>query len=99
MREIKFGADGWRAEIGRDYTFSNVRILSRAVADYLLEGKKTKNLRVVVGYDSRFLSKEFAHEAALVFAACGIKVILSSEKVSTPVVSFTVKEKKMDLGI
>ncbi|MFA5272120.1 MAG: phosphoglucomutase/phosphomannomutase family protein, partial [Candidatus Omnitrophota bacterium] len=52
---IKFGTDGWRAVIAKDFTFDNVKIVSQAIADYLY---KQSNLskKVVIGYDCRFLS-------------------------------------------
>jgi len=98
MGSIKFGTDGWRAEIGKDFNFDNLAVLSQAVADYLKVNRK-KKASVVVGYDARFLSKESAFEVASVLSANGIKVLLSGEKVSTPVVSFATKTRKMDLGI
>ena len=57
--EIRFGTDGWRGVISRDFTFENVRWVTQAVVDYLKEqGIADKGL--VVGYDRRFLSKEYA---------------------------------------
>ena len=32
---VKFGTDGWRAVIGEDYTFENIRLVAQATADYL----------------------------------------------------------------
>ena len=95
---IKFGTDGWRAVIARDFTFENVRILSQAIADYLHKQSKKKK-RIIIGYDSRFLSRQFALDAGLVFAANNIKVALSDRDIPTPAVSFHVLWKKYDLGI
>lgn len=92
--DIKFGTDGWRAVIGDTYTFKNVKILSQAVADYLGQGKK-----VVVGFDTRFMSGDFARAAAEILNNNGIKVLLSDRPVPTPALSFAVKERKFDLGI
>lgn len=94
MLKIKFGTDGWRAIIGEDYTFTNVRFVTQAVADYLGPGKKA-----AVGYDSRFMSCCFAELAAGVLSANGIKVFLSDRIIPTPALSFAVKNKKLDLGI
>ena len=62
-QEIKFGTDGWRGVIAEDFTFENISLVSQATADQFLEDLKTnskvKNL-VYVGYDRRFLGKEFA---------------------------------------
>jgi len=94
MQQIKFGTDGWRAIIGDTYTFDNVRILSQAVADYLGTGKK-----VAVGYDTRFMSKDFAKIASEVLSGNGIEVVLSDRFIPTPALSLAVKSNKLDLGI
>ena len=94
VSQIKFGTDGWRAIIADTYTLENVRILSHAVADYLGSGKK-----VAVGYDTRFMSAEFAEAAAIVLKNNGIEVILSDRPTPTPALSFVVKSRKLDLGI
>src|SRR3990167_708479 len=94
MLNIKFGTDGWRGIIAQDYTFQNLKIVSQAVADYLGKGKK-----IAVGYDTRFLSKEFAQASAEVFAANGISVVLSDRAIPTPAVSLAVRAVKLDLGV
>jgi len=93
---IKFGTDGWRAVIAREFTFDNVAIVAQAVADYI---KKNKGKRAVVGYDARFLSREFALTCAQVLAGNKIKAIVSQICIPTPVVSFNNRYKKFDLGI
>ncbi len=93
---IKFGTDGWRAVIAEDFTFDNVKIVSQAVADYL---KKKRGKKVVIGYDCRFLSAEFAKTVALVLAANKIKVTLANANVPTPTVSFHCRYFKYDLGV
>lgn len=95
---VKFGTDGWRAVIADSFTFDNLGIVSQAVADFLIK-KKEKSQKVVIGFDARFMSKEFAEKTAGVLLGNKIKVILSNEKVSTPVVSFYAKYKKCSLGI
>lgn len=100
LAAIKFGTDGWRAVIARDYTFANLERVAQAYADYLLA--ETANARppfVVVGYDRRFLSPEFAARAAEVMAGNGFQVTLFSEAVPTPLVSWAVKELKANGGI
>jgi len=100
-QKIKFGTDGWRAVIAQDFTFDNLKVVSQATADYLKGQKKAKKskFKIVVGYDTRFLSEVFAEVTACVFAANGIKVILSDRATPTPTISFAVKQKKLDLGI
>lgn len=95
---IKFGTDGWRAVIAEDFTFENVKVVSQAAADYLGKTYKGKK-RIVIGYDRRFLSAQFAQTAAEVFAGNGMKAVLSSSDVPTPAVSFHAKYHKYDLGI
>ncbi len=95
---IKFGTDGWRAVIARDFTFENLGFVSQAIADYLNKEKSGKK-RVVIGYDRRFLSAEFAKVVALVLGANRIEVVLSDRDVPTPVVSFHCLYRKYDLGI
>ena len=63
MVKIKFGTDGWRGIIADDFTFENVAKVALATANYFKKQKKIKN-GIVVGYDSRFLSKEFAETTA-----------------------------------
>lgn len=83
--------------IARDFTFENVKIVAQAIADYL--NKKRGRKKVVVGYDRRFLSKEFAQTVSLVLGANKIKVVLSDRDIPTPVVSFHCLYGKYDLGI
>jgi phosphomannomutase len=95
---IKFGTDGWRAVIAKDFTFENVAIVSQGIADYLYkQGKAPK--KVVIGYDCRFLSAEFAKTVALVLAANKIKTVLSNRPVPTPAVSLHALLGKYDLGV
>ena len=84
---IRFGTDGWRALIARDYTFANVRACAEGVCR-LLEQQGMADRGLVVGYDSRFGSAEFALEAALVSAAHGIRTHLSDRVAPTPVLSY-----------
>lgn len=95
---IKFGTDGWRAVIAQDFTFDNVKIVTQAIADYLSR-QAGKSKKVVIGYDCRFLSAEFAKTAALVLAANKIKAVLSEGAVPTPAVSLHALHGKYDLGI
>ncbi len=90
---IKFGTDGWRGIIAEDFTFDNVRICAQAVALYLYKSKLA-NRGLLIGYDTRFASKEFASAAAEVIAANGIKVYLCDKAEPTPVVSYGVVAKK-----
>ncbi len=95
---IKFGTDGWRAVIAQEFTFDNVRICAQGLADYLKQaGLAEKGL--VIGYDTRFASEDFAAAAAEVAAGNGIKVYLSPKAIPTPEVSFGVTERKAGAAI
>lgn len=87
MKPIVFGTDGWRDIIADNYTFANVAKVAQAYADYLLEQGSS---RVVVGYDTRFESADFAKAAAEVLAANNLIVWLASRYTPTPAVSFAV---------
>lgn len=91
MNNIKFGTDGWRAVIAKDYTFDNLSIVTQATARWILDKKITKN-GMVIGYDARFMSREFAEHAASVFAAMQIPVRISDRIVPTPAVSLSAGE-------
>ena len=89
MAKIRFGTDGWRGLIARDFTFDNVALCAQGVANYLLqEGVAEKGL--VVGYDTRFASEEFGSRVAEVLAGNGIGVYLSTKAAPTPVVSYSI---------
>jgi alpha-D-glucose phosphate-specific phosphoglucomutase len=84
---IKFGTDGWRGIIAQDFTFDNVRVCAQAVVDYLKQsGLASRGL--IIGYDTRFASEDFASAAAEVAAGNGIKVYLCPRATPTPVISF-----------
>ena len=98
MTPIKFGTDGWRGLIAADFTFDNVAKVALATAKYFKKYKRIKN-GIVIGYDSRFLSREFAETTATVLANCGIKVILSDKISSTPMVSLLTTKLKAAGGV
>jgi phosphomannomutase len=89
LDKIKFGTDGWRGVIAEDFTFANVQRVGEAIALYVREeSDPAKGL--VVGYDTRFLSPEFAKHASEVLAAAGIPVTLADRATPTPAVSYAV---------
>ena len=87
--EIRFGTDGWRAVIAQEFTFENVARCAQGLAEYL-EARGTSGQGLVVGYDTRFLSRNFAQTVASVCAGQGIKVYLCQKAAPTPVVSLNV---------
>ncbi len=101
-KDVKFGTDGWRGIIARDFTMGNVRRAAQAIADYLKEeATKPRAQRkpylagpVIVGYDRRFASEMFAREVAQVMQGNKFKTILSTEVFPTPALSFLTKKLK-----
>ena len=90
---IKFGTDGWRGQIAEDYTFANVRRCAQGFSEYLLQ-RGFQGEWVVVGYDKRFLSENFAGAVAEVLAANGFGVYLTDGATPTPVIAYAILNKK-----
>ncbi len=95
---VKFGTDGWRAIIGEAFTFDNVRACAQAVADHFAATYGTER-HVVVGYDTRFLSDEFAMAVARVVAGNGFRVELADRPAPTPALSYRIIESNACGGI
>ena len=90
---IRFGTDGWRAVIGDEFTFENVRACAQATALQVQEtGLADRGM--VVGYDTRFASEEFAAAAAEVLAANAIPVYLCDRPAPTPVIGYAILQRK-----
>ena len=94
---IKFGTDGWRGVISDNFTFENVKAVAGAVS--VFAKKRVARPRIVIGYDTRFLSREFAKEFAGVLKNTGCEVILADGFVSTPCLAFSALGRKAALGI
>jgi len=97
MGVIKFGTDGWRAIIADDFTFEKVAVCAAATGQVALE--MDPNAKAAVGYDRRFLSREFGVEVARVLAAQGIQVLLSKQFCSTPCASFVGHREQTPLSV
>ena len=95
---IKFGTDGWRAVISENFTFANLRLVSQAMADFILEEDNVEP-SVVIGFDTRFLSDRYAAELARVMAANNIQTWLARADTPTPAVSYAIVNKKTTAGI
>ncbi len=91
--KIKFGTDGWRGVIAEDYTFDNVRRAAQGFASYMLAQGKAGQW-IVIGHDKRFGSEHFAAAAAEVLAGNGLNVWLTESATPTPVIAFSVVNKK-----
>lgn len=97
MNKIKFGTDGWRAIIAKDFTVENVARVTEATAAWLK--KNFEKPSVVVGHDCRFAGELFAETVAKVLANEGIKVYLAKGFVSTPMISYGAVKYGTSLGI
>jgi len=99
-RDLAFGTGGLRGTIGAGTNRMNVYVVAKAsqgLSRYLLE--KYEKPSVVIGYDSRIKSDEFARTAAAVFAANGVKVHIWPELNPVPTVSFAVRELHASAGV
>jgi phosphomannomutase len=92
-QKIVFGTDGWRGEIAEDYTFENVRRCTQGFASYMIQTGK-QGQWIVVGYDKRFHSENFARAASEVLVANGFNVYLTDGPTPTPVIAFSVVNRK-----
>lgn len=97
--EIKFGTDGWRGVISDNFTFKNVRIIAQAVSEWVKRDIPAGVKTLAVGYDTRFLSEEYAKLVSCVLAQNGINVFLSNSPIPTPSLSYGVIRTKSVAGI
>ncbi|MDQ3021695.1 MAG: phosphoglucomutase/phosphomannomutase family protein [Bacteroidota bacterium] len=95
---VKFGTDGWRGVIADTYTFENVKRVALATAIVFKNHPKIKN-GIIVGYDTRFLSQQFAEAVAAVLANQNIKIFLTDTYVTTPTISLLSRDKNCALGV
>lgn len=105
---IHFGTDGWRAVISDTFTFHNLRLVTQAIADAIRSGDWLEGIaidweidpnKVIVGFDTRFLSDRYARDVARVLAANGYTVDLTQADAPTPAISYTVRQTGAIAGI
>jgi alpha-D-glucose phosphate-specific phosphoglucomutase len=96
---IKFGTSGWRGLIARDFTFENVRVATQGIAEYLNGLKDAPSKTVIIGYDTRFLGREFSLAAAEVLQAAGLQPLMTDRDAPTPVIAHTIRARKAIGGI
>ncbi len=95
---VRFGTDGWRAIMGEEFTFANVRACAQAVADHFAE-TRGRDAPLVVGYDTRFQSDEYALAVARVLAGNGFTVQLANQPAPTPALSHRIVETGAGGGV
>jgi phosphoglucomutase len=96
---IKFGTSGWRAVMGGEFTFHNVRVVVQAAANYLLERYPDHPVSIVVNYDTRFLSERYALEAAKVLSKNKITVFLADRDAPTQAQAYQIIKRGCQGGI
>lgn len=103
---IKFGTSGWRGLIARDFTFDNVRLASQAIANTLKEDLSSPSSPIhgrksvlVLGYDTRFLGREFTLAAAEILEQNGLSPLLCDRDAPTPVIAHNIRARKAIGGI
>src|SRR2546421_2662943 len=102
MTDISFGTDGWRAVIADGFTFDNVRRVSNAIAVAARALEPPHNIdrnTLIVGFDRRFLSREFADVVAESLRASGFNVVLAKSPTPSQTISFTAFHRKVLGGI
>jgi phosphomannomutase len=98
MTKIKFGTDGWRAIIAKEFTVENVERVAYGTALWLKSTNASPS--VTLGNDCRFAGKLFIDAVARVLAAEGIKVHMCTNTfVSTPMISLATVKLKANAGI
>jgi phosphomannomutase len=95
--KIKFGTDGWRAIIAKEYTLDNLARVAEATAQWIVNSSDTPS--AVLGHDCRFAGEMFAETTAVIFAQKGIKVYLAKDFVSTPMISLGTHSRNAFAGI
>lgn len=90
MANIKFGTDGWRAVVGKDFNEENVEIVTKAIGKYVFDTYGIYKT-IIIGYDPRNMAKEFSAQCAEILSNCGFKVLYSDKVVPTPVLAFNAK--------
>jgi phosphomannomutase len=98
VTSIKFGTDGWRGVMGDDFIVANVRKVVCAITRYVIRAEKP-SAGVLIGYDTRDGSEQFARAAAEVAAMAGLPVWLAERACPTPAVSFLTRQRGAAGGI
>jgi len=96
---IKFGTSGWRAIIAEEFTFANVRRVTRAICQHLQEQPAEGAKQIVVGFDTRFSGRQFAEACVEEARAYNFKILLCDEPVPTPALSHAIRHTRSLGGI
>jgi phosphoglucomutase len=99
MPEIKFGTDGWQAQMGKDFTFDRIRLTTQAFANLLKRMPGSKEITVMINYDTRYLSQTFAQKAAQILALNKIHAFFPLRDAPMPAMSLAIVQKQMRGGM
>ncbi len=94
---IKFGTDGWRAIIAKEFTVDNVARVAEATGIWLKNNYEQP--KVFVGHDCRFGGELFMETCVKIFVQQGIPVLMSRGFVSTPMISLASKKYGCQIGV
>lgn len=92
LHDIKFGTDGWRALIAKEFTYANLEIFARGLSAYILANYGTDK-PLMIGHDARFLADKFARFTADIVRSYGIEVHFVKSPVPTPVIAYEAFKK------
>ena len=92
MTNIKFGTDGWRAILNKDFTFENTDKVINGIAAYVYNESKYDKT-IIIGYDPRNKADEFAFYIGEKLANYGFNVEVSEKIVATPVLAYSALKK------
>ncbi|MGC8940364.1 MAG: phosphoglucomutase/phosphomannomutase family protein [Candidatus Bathyarchaeia archaeon] len=93
MVKISFGTDGWRGVMNREFTFDNVKVVAQGIADYV-QSHRLESRGIVVGYDTRKWSRQFAESVCEVMMGNNILTYVTKRDTPTPVTAFEVLQLK-----
>jgi len=96
---IRFGTSGWRAVMGKEFTFHNVRLVVQAIADHLRKKFPDGRISVMVNYDTRFLSDRFALEACKTLARNGLYACLAERDAPSQAQAYQIIKRGTQGGI
>lgn len=88
MTDIKFGTDGWRAVLGKDFTIENTKKVVNGISNYIYKQSGYNN-KIIIGYDPRNKADEFAQYIAETLFKSGFNVLLSDKIAATPVIAYS----------
>ena len=90
MANIKFGTDGWRAVVGKDFTSENVSTVTKAIAKYIYDNFGLYK-KILIGYDPRNMAREFSTQCANILADLGFNVLYSTKVLPTPILAYNAR--------